>query len=231
MFDPTPRVDISTANIMGFKVGVIYVYKHPSRPVIATRSDGTVREGDIFYRYPGQSTRIKYSDLRTMLDERDRQAREQILPMVERLLSLGPKNAMVADLVSGKISDEQNSILIGEELLDRINFIKQGEFVEKEGAPTLKIVGDVHAVDSYGAVVHQAYVTPSDLIEVFLNLSSPFDPKDYIRCAVEGGNGAWLPMHYYAKEAKLDKQELADFIMAFQHLKKGASFTATVHWA
>ncbi len=213
VFDPTPRIETGSVALGGKKVGVIYVHRHPGRPVIATKNEGAVKEGDIFYRYPGQSNRIKYSDLRSMLDERDRQAREKMLPMLSELLKLGPQNAMIADLNQGKLSDEKRSILIGEELLDRINFIREGEFREEEGAPTLRLVGDVQAVDGAGAEVRKAFVTPNDLIDEFLELSSPFDPKDYIRCAVEGGNGAWLPMHYYAGKAGMSQPELSEFIM------------------
>ena len=75
--------------------------------MIACKNEGKgdIREGDIFFRYPGQSTRISYSDLRAMLDERDAQARAEILPMIQRLLALGPERAMVADLREGSLLD------------------------------------------------------------------------------------------------------------------------------
>lgn len=213
-FDPTPRVESVVLDLDDLKIGVLYVHQHAGRPVIATKNEGSnIKEGDIFFRYPGQSARIKYSDLRAILDERDRQAREQILPMVAKLLSLGPRDAMVADLADGILSDEKRTILIGADLLDRIKFIREGEFSEVEGEPTLRLVGEVQAVDSTGATVRKGFVTPVDLIQQFFDLSSPYDPREYIRCAIEGGNGAWLPMHYYARLAKLNRSQLAEFIM------------------
>lgn len=214
-FDPTPKVEYAILDLEGKAVGIMYVHQHGSRPVIAQKGDGEqVKEGDIFFRYPGQSARIKYSDLRTLLDERDRQSREQIIPMIQKLLQLGPQNAMVADLTDGVLSNENRTIVIGEELLEKIKFIREGNFNETAGDPTLKLVGEVQAVDGSGAVVHKAFVTPADLLEEFLHLKSPFDPKEYIRCAVEGGNGSWLPMHYYARKAGLSTDELAKFIMS-----------------
>lgn len=220
-FDPTPKVESAILDLEGTSVGIMYVHQHGSRPIIAQKGDGDqVKEGDIFFRYPGQSSRIKYSDLRAILDERDRQSREQILPMVEKLLQLGPRDAMVADLAGGVLSGEKRSIVIGEDLLEKIKFIREGEFNEEAGDPTLKLVGEVQAVDGSGPVVHKAFVTPADLLEEFLHLKSPYDPKEYIRCAVEGGNGSWLPMHYYARKAGLSTDELATFIMATQASKK-----------
>lgn len=214
VFDPTPVIEIANIELDENKVGVIYVQSHPGRPVIATKNEGSIKEGDIFFRYPGQSARIKYSDLRSLLDERDRQAREKMLPMLSELLKLGPQNAMIANLADGRLSGEGQSILIGEELLDSINFIREGDFSEQKGAPALRLIGDVQAVDASGVAIRKGFVTPNDLIDEFLALHSPFDPKDYIRCAVEGGNGAWLPMHYYARQADMNDSELSEFIMA-----------------
>ena len=112
-FDPTPRVENAVLELDNLKVGILFVHQHASRPVIATKNDGDqVKEGDIYFRYSGQSARIKYSDLRAILDDRDRHSRQQILPMVSKLLSLGPRDAMVADLANGVLSDEKRSILI-----------------------------------------------------------------------------------------------------------------------
>ena len=214
-FDPTPHVHTTSIEIEGMKVGVIYVHQHSGRPVIAVKNEGqAIKEGDIYFRYPGQSARIKYSDLRTILDGRDRVAREQILPMVEKLLSLGPQNAMVADLASGTLADANQSLMISEDLLERIKFIREGEFREESGAPTLRLIGDVKPVDSSGAVIRKGIATPADLLQDFLEQKSPYDPKEYIRCAVELGNGAWLPMHYFARKAELNRNELAEFILA-----------------
>lgn len=212
-FDPTPKVEVGVIEIDSTKVGIMYVHQHTSRPVIAQRGNGDqVKEGDIFFRYPGQSSRIKYSDLRAILDDRDQKAREQILPMVEKLLQLGPRDAMVADLSRGVMSDESRSIVIGEDLLEKIKFIREGEFDEREGQQTLKLVGDVKAIGSSSGVLRKGFATPADLVKDFLSGLSPYDPKDYIRCAVEVGNGAWLPMHFYASKAHLDRKGLAEFV-------------------
>ncbi|MFL7905802.1 helix-turn-helix domain-containing protein [Azospirillum argentinense] len=213
-FDPTPLVETVCLNIGEQEIGVMCVYQHAARPIISIRNEGQlVKEGEIYFRYPGQSSRIKYSDLRAILDERDRVAREQIMPMVEKLLSLGPRDAMIADLASGTLADGKQSFVIGEDLLNKIKFIREGEFAEKEGASTLRLVGDVQPIDASGSIIRKGFATPADLIRDFLEENSPYDPKEYIRCAVEVSNGAWLPMHYYAEKAELDRKALAAFIM------------------
>src|SRR5690606_23519578 len=86
-FDPTPIVQAVTIQLGERRIGILYVQQCPARSVIAVRNEGTlIKEGDIFFRYVGQSSRIKYSDLRTIFDERDRLARASIMPMIQRIV-------------------------------------------------------------------------------------------------------------------------------------------------
>ncbi|WP_323032730.1 ATP-binding protein [Paracoccus sp. (in: a-proteobacteria)] len=213
-FDPTPRIETKCIHLDGAKIGIIYVHKHPGRPVITTKGEGRISEGDIFFRYPGQSSRIKYSDLQTILEDRDRRVREQMLPLVEELIKLGPRNAMIADLSKGELRGDNGTILIGEHLVEKIKFIKEGEFREKEGAPALMLIGEVSPVGAGTVTVQKTFVTVNSIIDDFLEQQTPFEPRDYIRCAVEAGNGAWLPMHYFARGAGLNSKQVESLIMS-----------------
>lgn len=215
VFDPTPRFRTAIATIAGKKVGVIHVERHESRPVIATKQEGDkIGEGDIFFRYPGQSTRIKYSDLRAMLDARDRDARAQILPMVERLLQLGPERSMIADLAEGTLGDGKKSIQIDESLIEKLNFIKEGEFSETTGAPTLRLIGEVQPIGSASAAIKPklGLLSRDDVLKAFLSQTPPDDPLVYIRFVVEMTQSEWLPLHYFAKLAGLSRKQLIEFI-------------------
>lgn len=213
IFDPTPQFQTRTIQIGGKTIGVIYVQRHPSRPIIATKQEGSIREGDIFFRYPGQSARIKYSDLRALLDTRDAEARAQILPMVERLLRLGRERSMVADLEEGTLGDGKTAIRIDESLVEKLTFIKAGEFDESEGAPTLRLIGDVRAEGSSEETKTEfGLLTRTSLLDAFLCQTVPPDPKLYIRFAVEVGQGEWLPLHYFARLAGFSRGELIQYI-------------------
>ena len=54
----------------------------------------------------------------------------------------------------------------------------------------------------------------ADLIGDFLRQETPFDPKEYIRAAVEGTSGAWVPIHYFARKAGMDGPQLVACINA-----------------
>jgi CRP-like cAMP-binding protein len=212
ILDPTPRIEIATRQIGPTTIGVIHVEQHPSRPVIAQKSEGDkIKEGDIFYRYPGQSIRVKYSDLRAMLDQRDRQARLDVMPMVERLLALGPQRALVADLDRGVLDDGKNHITIAPELIDRIKFIREGAFDEVAGAPALKLVGDVLAE---GAIHSRGVITDDIVIRNFLAGQLISTPMEYIRYAAIGGRAAWLPIGYFALRAGVTRSQVRAMIKA-----------------
>jgi hypothetical protein len=209
--DPTPRVRPISVSLGGKTIGILHVEQHPSRPVIATKQEGDIREGDIFFRYPGQSSRIKYGDLRTMLDERDAMARQQILPMVEKLLQRGPDRVLLADLEAGVLDDGKRPITIDKALLDQLSFIREGEFSEVDGAPTLRLIGEVRTTgdDRIGS---RGVVTDVNLLTNFLKRETLFRPVEYIRFAVEASHTEWLPIFYFAQQSQFDRADLAAFI-------------------
>lgn len=202
--DPTPNV-LTVAAVVGAKtIGVMHVEQHPGRPVIVRTGDGKVlKEGDIFFRYPGSCERIKYSDLRAILDARDAAARLDVLPLVERLLALGPARALIADLDKGVLDDGKRPIVIAPALLDQIKFIREGEFDEKAGAPTLKLVGDVTA---NGAAVKPTIVrgniTPDAVLRNCLTREKVAHPDAYVAHSAHS-NREWQPIWFYLDQAGL----------------------------
>lgn len=213
VLDPTPRIEIATRHIGEILIGVIHVEQHPSRPVIALKTEGgdKIKEGDIFYRYPGQSIRIKYSDLRAMLDQRDRQARLDVMPMVERLLALGPQRALVADLEEGVLANGRGRIVIDPDLVKNINFIREGDFDEVAGAPTLKLIGEVVPVDHID-IRSRGVLTDDVFLRNFLARQTISQPTEYIRYAAVGGRAAWLPIGYFAKQAGFSRTAVRELV-------------------
>lgn len=67
----------------------------------------------------------------------------------------GPQHAAILNTDSGLIESNESSVLvIDENLISKLKFIKEGEFVEKEGATALKLVGDLVPVDQVEVVRH-----------------------------------------------------------------------------
>lgn len=197
VLEPTPRFRVASLSLDGATIGVIHVEPHRAKPVIVSKNEGEVAEGAIYYRYPGETKAICYPDLRAILDERDRHSREAIMPMVQRLLELGPKDALVANLADGKLEGGKRPILIDQPLLDRIKFIREGEFDEREGAEALRLIGDVGAVDlSAHAKTIRTEVTEEAIIRNFVAREPVEEPLAYVRQASHE-NSFLLPIFYY----------------------------------
>ncbi|MFC2013479.1 hypothetical protein ACFLU8_01125 [Chloroflexota bacterium] len=93
------------------------------------------------------------------------------------------------DTVEGKIESGNRSILIDDELVPKLKFIREGEFVEKRGAITLRLIGDVQPISVFGVKEkvspHDPYtLRPGDVAEqVAKAINNPFrtNPK-HVKC-------------------------------------------------
>ena len=90
---PTPSITAKeTIEFDGKIVGFIRVERHENRPVIIYRDGDGLNEGEILFRYPGQSSRIKFGDLRAMLEERDRRTQIALADAAGRMANIGTAN-------------------------------------------------------------------------------------------------------------------------------------------
>lgn len=218
---PTPRFEVATIHLDGLKVGIIHVEPHSSKPVIASKNEGDVAEGSIYYRYSGETKAISYADLRAILDERDLRSREAILPMVQRLLELGPANALVANLADGQLEGGKRPILIDPASLEQIKFIKEGAFDEVDGAPTLKVIGDAQVV-AEGSVLPvrtvREEITVEAILRNFINRSTVEQPFAYFR-QVSHEVGWVSPIFYYLHLAGKSREAAISALRASKNAK------------
>ncbi len=206
---PTPRFQVCTIKLETLTVGVIHVEPHASKPVIVSKNEGEVVEGAIYYRYPGETKAISYPDLRAILDERDLRSREAILPMVQRLLEIGPHNALVANLAEGKLEGGNRPILIDPASLEKIRFIKEGAFDEVDGAPTLKVVGEAQALPADTVLPTRTVreeITVEAILRNFISKTPVEQPIAYFR-QVSHEAGWILPIFYYLDLASKTRKE------------------------
>jgi len=135
--------------IDGKKFGIFLVNEAKNKPIVAIKDmdRGKVKEGDIFYRYVGRTQRIKYPELKKILDEKIENERKKWLEHIENISKIGPENVALIDILRGEITSAGPKIVIDKKLLKDIKFIQEGKFVEKEGAPALKLIGEVEGAE------------------------------------------------------------------------------------
>ncbi|MFC2966821.1 AlbA family DNA-binding domain-containing protein [Acidimangrovimonas pyrenivorans] len=203
---PTPVFLKDVIEIGGFPVGVIHVEKHSHPPVIVCRDANGLEDGTILFRYPGQSGKIRFGDLLAMLRERDRAAQQMLLVGASRLTEIGADRALIVDTDRGELDAGTRHITIDRALADQLDFIREGEFNERVGAPTLKLIGDVHAVDREGQVVERVEgqaLSAEMALMAYLEREAVRSPMGYV-CLSAMVQRQWLPLFYFIRLADSD---------------------------
>ncbi len=139
-------VDMATLDLGGKTIGVVYVHPAKIKPAMFIKQNNKAgaTEGHIYYRYQGENRLIAPAELQRIIEERIRMLSKTILSKhISNILSNGIENSAVLNLDSGVVDGKAGNFVIDEELMPKINFIKEGEFVEKSGAPTLKLIGEI----------------------------------------------------------------------------------------
>jgi len=154
-FSPEIQWDIGTVRFKRKDYGYIAINASDDKPVICKKNSGDVlKDGDIYYRYRGVSRKIHFPELKRMQLEIREKERQLWMEHIERISRIGPQNVALLDLYSGKMDSSNigSSFVVDEELLtsikDEISFIKEGSFSETDGAPTLKLIGNLAPIDS-----------------------------------------------------------------------------------
>ena len=207
-------------NIAGKKLGIIHVPPAHTKPVILikAKSDESASEGHIYYRYSGEDRLISPTDLQRIIEDRIRQLSETVLTQhISKIINIGPTNAAVMDVKTGQVDGPAGSFVIDESLLSELNFIKEGEFDEKSGAPTLKVIGSLVGTDEKTVAIQLENLTNDDLIQNFLQQNIVPNPSAFIK-RLAHTQTKWLPVYYYINLANTNESEVIKILKA----EKGA---------
>ena len=216
-FAPEIQFELFIKEINSLKIGFLYIYKSENKPVVALKTaSNNFQESDIFYRYPGQSRRISYGDLRTIIQERESKLNDSWLKLMNNVATIGVENIGLLNIQNGELIGSKNKLLIPEELLNKVTFINEGKFVEKDGAPTLKLIGDVQPIDSNKIVqlVESKYhiITHFELFKSFLKQKlEPDSASEFFRKVLHE-NTVYYPIYFYISQSKLNKEQVNKLI-------------------
>lgn len=208
-FAPEIKFELFIKEVGGIDLGFLYVYKNNDKPVVAIKSASeTIHESDIFYRYPGQSRRISYGDLRNIIEEKYNRLNERWLKLMNNVATIGVENVGLLNIENGELMGSGNKLLIPEELLEKLTFINEGSFVEKDGAPVLKLIGDVLPIDSNKVIqlIEKKYqiITHFELYKSFLEQDLDIESATEFFRKVAYENTVYYPIYYYLVTSKLN---------------------------
>ena len=212
-FAPEIEWTIQEFELQGKVFGLLYIHEAKDKPVICTKNAGKeLKESDIYYRYRGRSERIKYPELRAILEAKRETEQHLWMQHLENIAKIGVREAGIFNLHSGSVTGSTGSFLIDESLLSQLSFIKEGEFSEVKGKPALKLIGHVEplAGTTIGTAKKQILkikgIRTADIVLSALNQENVPGPDEYIK-QICFESTVFLPVYYFIKKSgmTLDK--------------------------
>jgi hypothetical protein len=92
VFSPEINFIKSTIKIRGKNVGLLKIYESTNKPIVCIKNDGEIKEAEIYYRYSGRSEKIKYPELKTVLEEIRSQERKSWMDLLKKISRVDPSN-------------------------------------------------------------------------------------------------------------------------------------------
>jgi len=135
---------------------------------------------------------------------------------MNNVATIGVENVGLLNVIDGELIGSKNKLLIPKELLSKVKFINEGQFVEREGAPALKLIGDVQPIDSTKIiqVVETKYqmITHYELYNTFFSDDLDVESaKDFFR-KIFHEPSVYYPIYFYLIQSKFNENEIKELL-------------------
>ncbi len=203
-----------TYKIKNRDIGIIYTSQARKRPVIMTKQNGDISVGQIYYRYPASSRLIGSVELDNIIEDRiNSMVSTTLARHIENIIKNGIENTAILNLKTGEVEGKSGNFVIDENLLSKIQFIKEGEFVEKKGAPALKLIGEIQPISAIAEIEKEVEksITIKMVIDAFVKQTMVSMPLEYIK-AIALDTGKWMPIYYFIKKSQKSIEDIKSFL-------------------
>jgi hypothetical protein len=164
--------------IFGVTLGIIKVTEAKVKPVICTRTHSAkkLREGAIYYRYRGETREVRHTELAEMLNAEREKEKLLWIKHIQSIAEIGPRSVQIFDSVTGQLDIGSTKVLLDRKLLGQLKIIQEGRFSEKDGAPALKVVGEITGLINHDTVIYNdtAYPYTLTMLKEKLGLKSRY---------------------------------------------------------
>ena len=212
-FSPTIEWEPCDHEIDGKNFGIIYIYSSKEKPVMCINNDtDVIKEGEIFYRYSGETKIIRATDLQKIINERIEAEKKSWQDMIFRLAKDSPNNLALLNLNEGTLEEGGTKVLIDEDLLSKLKFIKEGKFVEEGGVPTLRLLGDVQPIS--GAILPTkevpSRIPKGDICKAFFDGECDY-PLEYLE-GLADQRVRLLPLWFFVKKSGKSVESIIEIL-------------------
>lgn len=223
LFTPAIRWDKFVCELGGHKIGVIKVEEAVEKPIISYRNGQDVKEGDIFFRYAAQSEKIRFSELKSIIEVGKRMYGEKLLENLRLIVEKGPESVKLLDLSKLKDAMEDEIYLLDDSTSN--SEVKVHRATESEHARGVGIrIVNVKSKAMPIKVKEFANISSELIVHAFLDQELPpnFDPMGFVeRLAFE--TSGFVPLYFYVREAGLTKDETVEIIKEARSTTRGRS--------
>nr|WP_321498660.1 ATP-binding protein [uncultured Methanolobus sp.] len=200
--------------INGKNIGLFYVYEADEKPVIFRKNNGSdgMREGDIYFRYRGINERIKYTELKKILDREKEKYTKSLFDHLSKIIQIGSGNVAIIDTLSGMIHGKNTTAFIDEALIPQLKIVTEGSFDSKKGEPVYRYAGNIEPARIFTRRMNIAIRT-KDILNAFLEQSIPdgIEPVKYIE-QIPYESSWYLPIYFFIEKSGLSKEEIIELI-------------------
>ena len=101
-FAPEIGWDIHETEFQGKIFGLLYIHEAADKPVVCTRNAGQeLKESEIYYRYRGRTERIRYPELRAILETKREKEQRLWMQHLKNIARIGVREVGIFDLHTG----------------------------------------------------------------------------------------------------------------------------------
>lgn len=140
--------EVHTHVVDGRTLGILHVMQAVVKPAISISNKDNLKIGKIYYRYSAQNREIGPMELQQIIENRVRSiSTSPLSKLLSEILAAGVENSAIYNMATGIVTGPGGAFIIDEAILPKLKFIKEGNFNNIEGAPTLRVVGNVDAIN------------------------------------------------------------------------------------
>ena len=215
------KKDLCTINDK--KIGILYVEESNDKPIIACANGDEVKEGDIYYRYPGETRRIKQGELKSIIEEGKRKYGMKLLEEMKLIVEEGPKDFGLLDLEQIANIKDKPVYLISSGLKGKKVEVREAGQTEGSNGVALKVI-NVEGPARIIKTTESTYITSEMIVHYFLDRGLPanYNPKGFLERLPYETSGL-VPIYFYIKMANISKEDAIRIIKDSRSTTRGRS--------
>lgn len=215
-FSPAIDWDIFEKTIGEKVVVLFYIYEGIDKPVMCIKDCGEIHPSDIIYRYGERSEKIKYPELKTIIDKNRENNDKKWITMLQNLIKIGVENSSIIDLSSGSFDAYGKCFTIDSSSLNKMMLSNEIDKTGDNGLPIMKDVSPVIHIESNfksknTTIEKIKYIDLSSITSDFLDKTQIDEPLIYLKRITES-NTASVPIYYYIYLTKKPIDKIIEMI-------------------